>query len=184
VTPDSTTIRIPLDRSVLRAWVRGDAHSVTKHANNPKIARQLRDRFPHPYRESDAKSWLDAVTRTHSMERLAIEVEGEAVGGIGLDLQTDVHRRSAELGYWLGESYWGRGIMTEAVRAYTELVFGSFDLCRLFAGVFETNPASARVLEKCGYVLEGRMRRSVLKGGKMLDQLLYARVVDDATPKP
>ncbi|MEX1257147.1 MAG: GNAT family protein [Gemmatimonadota bacterium] len=173
---------IRLERCELRPWKKSDRASIAKRANNPKIAIHLRDRFPYPYREADAKSWLAVVTKERPPHHAAIAVGGEAVGGIGVHVQSDVHRRSAEIGYWLGEDFWGRGIMTEAVRAYTEYAFETFDICRLFAGVFETNPASARVLEKAGYVLEGRLRRSVYKDGKMLDQLLYARVLEEESP--
>jgi RimJ/RimL family protein N-acetyltransferase len=171
-----------LERCELRPWRKSDRASVARHANNPRIALQLRDRFPHPYAESDAKAWLARVTPERPRGHLAIAVDGEAVGGIGLELGADVHRRSAEVGYWLGEEFWGRGIMTEVVGAFTGYAFRTFDLCRLFAGVFETNPASARVLEKAGWVLEGRLRRSVLKNGRMLDQLLYAKVLEEAGP--
>jgi len=106
----------------------------------------------------------------------AFIVEGSAVGGIGLVLKDDVFRRSAEIGYWLGEGYWGRGIATEAVRALTEYAFVTFDLCRLHAGVFEWNPASMRVLEKAGYTLEARHRKNVTKDGETIDRLVYALV--------
>ena len=98
------------------------------------------------------------------------------VGSIGLTLQEDVHRRSAEIGYWLGEPFWGRGIMSEAVPAFTAYAFATFDVCRLYATVFEWNPASARILEKAGYVLEGRLRKSVTKDGRIIDQFLFACV--------
>ena len=104
----------------------------------------------------------------------AIEVGSEAVGAIGIAIGDDIFRRSAELGYWLGRSFWGRGIASSAVRAVTEHAFGRFDLNRLHAGVFAWNPASARVLEKAGYLLEGRLRSAVTKDGRMTDQLLYA----------
>jgi RimJ/RimL family protein N-acetyltransferase len=87
-----------------------------------------------------------------------------------------VHRRSAEIGYWLGEPFWGRGIMSEAVPAFTAYAFATFDVCRLYASVFEWNPASARILEKAGYVCEGRLRKSVVKDGRTIDQLLFACV--------
>jgi [ribosomal protein S5]-alanine N-acetyltransferase len=103
-------------------------------------------------------------------------VDGAAVGGVGIELGTDVFRRSAEIGYWLGEPFWGRGIATEALRAMTAYAFERFDICRLEAGVFDWNPASARVLEKNGYVLEGRARLGVIKDGRMGDRLLYALV--------
>ena len=102
-----------------------------------------------------------------------------AVGGIGILLQEDVHRRSAEIGYWLGEDYWGRGIVTEAVRRVTDWAFENFDLCRIFAHVFAWNPASMRVLEKAGYEYEGRLRQSVTKDGQTIDQVIYAIIRED-----
>ena len=110
--------------------------------------------------------------------QFAIEVEGEAAGGIGLFLQEDVARYRPSSGYWLGKAHWGRGIMTTAVRGFTEAPSGRFDLCRIYANVFEWNPASRRVLEKAGYALEGQMRRAAVKQGRVLDQFLYATVRD------
>ena len=108
------------------------------------------------------------------MTNFAIVVDGVSVGAIGLVLKDDVFRRSAEIGYWLGTDYWGRGIVTEAVRAVTDYAFATFDICRVYAGVFEWNPASMRVLERAGYELEGRMRKSVTKDGETVDELIYA----------
>jgi RimJ/RimL family protein N-acetyltransferase len=108
----------------------------------------------------------------------AIAVEGEAVGGIGLLLLEDVYRRSAEVGYWLGRAHWGRGLATEALRGFADWAFAHYDICRLFGYVFETNPASRRVLEKAGFVLEGTLRMSVTKEKRTLDQFLYARVFE------
>ena len=110
------------------------------------------------------------------MANCAIVVSDEAIGGIGLTLGTDVFRRSAEIGYWLGEPFWGRGIATEALRAVTEYAFRHFDICRLEAGVFDWNPASARVLEKVGYVREGRARLGVTKDGRTGDRVLHGLV--------
>ena len=102
----------------------------------------------------------------------------EAIGGIGFSAQADVGRRSAEIGYWLGEDYWGRGIASEALLAVTEHAFANYDLCRLYAHVFDWNPASTRVLEKAGYVFEGRLKKSVTKDNQTIDQLIYARTID------
>ena len=136
----------------------------------------LRDRFPYPYTDRDARNWLDCIVGHQPETNFAISVAGEAVGGIGFILQPDVARRSAEIGYWLGEKFWGRGIATEAVVAVTDHAFANHDLCRVYAHVFEWNRASARVLEKAGYEFEGRMRKSVTKDGKTIDQLMYAVV--------
>jgi len=106
----------------------------------------------------------------------AIAVDGAVVGGIGIMQQSDVHAQSAEFGYWLGQNYWGRGIMTKAVNEMTGYFFSHFDLVRLYATVYDWNPASARVLEKCGWEFEGRLKMSIFKDGKYCDQLIYAKL--------
>jgi ribosomal-protein-alanine N-acetyltransferase len=135
-------MELRLSRSVLRQWMPGDEESLVCHANSRKIWRNLRDAFPHPYTLADARRWIQVANPALPITNFAIVVEDTAVGGIGLVLKDDVFRRSAEIGYWLGEEYWGRGIVSEAVRAVTDYAFATFDLCRIFAGVFEWNPAS------------------------------------------
>ena len=175
-------MELQLTRSLIRPWRASDRAAIVKHANNRNVWINLRDRFPYPYTQADADAWLHYAGRRQPSDHFAIEVDGEAVGGIGLELQDDVHRHSAEIGYWLGEAVWGRGIMTEAVTAFTRFGFATYRLCRIYALVFEWNPASARVLEKAGFVLEGRLRKSVSKAGRIIDQFLYA-VVREA-PEP
>jgi RimJ/RimL family protein N-acetyltransferase len=136
----------------------------------------MRDRFPYPYTADDADAWIKKASAETPATSFAIVVDGAAVGGVGIELGTDVFRRSAEIGYWLGEPLWGRGIATEALRAMTEYAFAHFDVCRLEAGVFGWNPASARVLEKAGYTLEGRARNAVVKDDRTTDRLLYGLV--------
>jgi RimJ/RimL family protein N-acetyltransferase len=167
---------LALEACTIRSWRRGDEASLVRHANNRDVWRNLRDQFPHPYTPADARRWIRAASRARPETAFAIAVDGAAVGGIGLRLRNDIYRRSAEIGYWLGEEFWGRGIATDAVRALTEWGFATFDLCRIFAGVFEWNPASMRVLEKAGYQLEGRLRKAVSKDGQTVDELLYAMV--------
>jgi RimJ/RimL family protein N-acetyltransferase len=170
-------VELRLAQAVLRPWSLADAASLVEQANNLKVARNMRDTFPHPYRPADAEEWLQ---RGHTNGvHLAVEVAGKAVGGIGLMPKSDVVRRSAEIGYWLGEAYWGRGIATDAVRAVTAYAFDGLDLIRLYARVFAWNPASARVLEKAGYQLEGRLRNAVTKAGETTDALLYAIIKDE-----
>lgn len=135
---------------------------------------QLRDRFPFPYELEHARTFVSWVTSQPSPTVWAIEVDGEAVGGIGVELHTDVERVSAEIGYWLGEPLWGRGIATEALSAVTAEAFVRFELTRIYAVPFADHAASVRVLEKAGYTLEGRLRQSAVKDGKIRDQLLYA----------
>jgi [ribosomal protein S5]-alanine N-acetyltransferase len=160
----------------LRPWRVGDEESLVRHANNRKVWRNLRDAFPHPYTLADAQAYLAGQHGDDPVSSFAIEVEGEAAGGIGLHLQSDVEWRSAEIGYWLGEAHWGKGIMTEAVRAVTAYGFAQLDLVRIYANVFEWNPASMRVLEKAGYALEGRLRKAITKDGQTIDSLLYAYI--------
>lgn len=162
----------------VRSWRAGDEPSLARHADNEQLWRNVRDHFPHPYTLADAQAWVAAASGAVPETQFAIEVDGEAAGGVGLFLQEDVARYSAELGYWLGEGYWGRGLMTAVVRGFTEHAFRMFELCRIYAIVFEWNPASRRVLEKAGYTLEGRLRRAAVKEGRVLDQFLYAVVRD------
>jgi [ribosomal protein S5]-alanine N-acetyltransferase len=167
-------MELRLSQSVVRSWRRGDAPSVARYANNYKVWRNVRDRFPHPYTLMDAEEWVRYAAREKPEVSFAIEVGGEAAGGLGLVLGEDIHRRTAEIGYWLGEPFWGRGIMSEAVRALTDYAFQTFDLARVYAGVFESNPASMRVLEKAGYSFEARLRKAVTKEGRTMDEYIYA----------
>jgi len=171
------TLELPVAGVRLRPWRLTDAESLAHHANDAAIARNLRDVFPHPYTLADARRYLDLVVPASASElTLAIEVEGRAAGSISLLFQTDISRRSAEVGYWLGRACWGRGIATAAVGALSDYGFARFDLARLYATVFAGNGASARVLEKCGYAPEGRLRQAVTKHGRTFDALLCARV--------
>src|SRR5262245_2881749 len=150
-------VRLELSRCVVRAWMRSDRDALVVQANNPAIAANLRDGFPSPYTvEAADRHIADAIARPVPTQ-LAIEIDGEAAGGIGLALHDDVERVSAELGYWLGERHWGRGVMTEAVRAVTDWGFATFALTRIYAVPFATSVGSLRVLEKAGYVCEGRL---------------------------
>lgn len=153
-----------------------DAEALVRHANNINVARQLRDRFPHPYTRANASAFLKAATSAPEASNLAIDVDSEAVGAIGYVVGVDVERYSAEIGYWLGEAHWRRGIATEALRLVTEHVFDSMNLLRLFALPFADNAGSIRVLEKAGYRREAVLRSSSVKYGQPRDQLLYARV--------
>jgi [ribosomal protein S5]-alanine N-acetyltransferase len=167
-------VRIECGSCVLRRWREGDEPSLARHANDYEVWRRLRDRFPHPYTRADAEQWIALAREQDPQTHFAIEVYGEAAGGISLVLGSDVERRSAEIGYWLGRAFWGEGIATDAVRTLTTHGFEAFDLTRIFAVPFAGSLASIRVLEKCGYVCEGTMRRSAIKEGVVLDQVLYA----------
>ncbi len=140
------------------------------------MSRNLRDRFPYPYTPEGADWWLTHVAAQEPQTSFALATAEELIGGIGVELGEDIHHRSGEIGFWLGEPFWGRGVVSSAVAAFTPWAFDRFDLLRIWAGVFETNPASARVLEKAGYELEGRHRAAVVKDGRTLDELVYARL--------
>jgi RimJ/RimL family protein N-acetyltransferase len=159
----------------VRGWHPADADSLTLHANNINVARQLRDRFPHPYSRADAVTFLKSAAAALPTN-LAVDVNGEAVGGIGFVRGSDVERFGAEIGYWLGESFWGRGIVTEALELVTVYAFEQFNLLRLYALPFADNAGSIRVLEKAGYTREGLLRSSCVKYGQRRDQALYARL--------
>jgi ribosomal-protein-alanine N-acetyltransferase len=163
-------------RCAVRLWHATDADAIVRHANNLEVAKQLRDRFPHPYTRADATSFLRHVASAERPTNLAIEADGEAVGGIGFVCGTDVERFSAEIGYWLGQHYWGRGIATEALTLVTSHAFQSLNILRLFALPFAQNAGSIRVLEKAGYAREGILRASSVKYGEPRDQLIYARI--------
>jgi ribosomal-protein-alanine N-acetyltransferase len=165
------------DELVFRTWRSTDVESLVKYANNKNVWMNLKDRFPHPYTADDAEDWIGM---NHVLVgppvNFAIELKGEAIGGVGLELLEDVLEQTANIGYWLGEPFWGRGIATAAVQFATDYGFETFPLNRLQAGVFDWNPASARVLEKAGYQPEGRLRRAIVKDGRIGDLLLFGRV--------
>ena len=167
----------------LRPWREGDENSIARYADNAKIAANLRDVFPWPYSRQDAVDFVAGCVQNEGRGQLcrAIEMDGEAVGSISLTLGTDVYRRSAELGYFLGEPFWGRGLMTAAVAAMCREGFGTWDIVRIYAEVYARNTASHRVLEKAGFSLEGTLRRSVYKNGEMLDSCIYA-LLREETP--
>lgn len=165
-----------LDSCIVRPFASQDAASLARHADNRKVWLNLRDRMPHPYRRADAETFIAAALAAHPVTSFAIEVEGEAAGCIGFTLHGDIERCAAEVGYWLGEAYWGRGILTAVLRATSPWALEAYSLTRLFALPFADNAASCRVLEKAGYQLEGTMRASAIKDGQIKDQGLYALV--------
>lgn len=166
---------ITLPGCVVRDWRSSDAASLARHANDRRIAQNLRDAFPNPYARSDADAFLAMVARQEPRTFFAIAVDDQAVGGIGYTLHTDVERVGAEIGYWIGVAHWGKGLATAALRGVTEYAFGQHpELRRIWAVPFADNTASVRALERVGYRLEGRMRESAIKYGKVTDQLLYA----------
>ncbi|MGH7002099.1 MAG: GNAT family N-acetyltransferase [Stellaceae bacterium] len=164
-------------RIQLRRWRADDLEALVRYANNRNVSRNIRDRFPYPYTRTDAEAWITLCDQQgEPVLNFAIDLDGEAIGGIGFERFTDVHRLTVEIGYWLGEPFWGRGIATAALMRATIYGFETLGVERIEAGVFDGNSASARVLEKAGYTFEGRLRRSVFKDGHILDSLLYSRI--------
>ena len=166
----------------LRPWTIEDVDSVYLYANNEKIAANLRDVFPFPYAYDDARQFVLSCIQAGDERQLAraIQIDGQAVGSISVTLGEDVYRKSGEIGYWLGEPFWGRGIMTAAVETMCREGFAAWDIVRIHAEAFARNAASRRVLEKAGFALEGTLRRSVYKNGEMLDSCIYALVREEA----
>lgn len=161
---------------LLRPWSPGDKAALVRHANNRKVWRNLTDLFPHPYTEADANAWLAVAGKPGASMHLAIELDGEAIGGIGIIAGRDVSRYTGQFGYWLGEAHWGKGIATAAGRAVLAHAFAHTDLVRLEAPVFAWNPASMRVLEKIGFQRECVRRRSVFKDGQLIDSVMYTAI--------
>jgi RimJ/RimL family protein N-acetyltransferase len=163
----------------LRPWSDADIPSLVRHADDPAVARFLRDRFPQPYTADDGRRWI-AINRTIvPATAFAIVVEGAACGGVGITPGSDVERAGAEIGYWLGQAYWGRGIATEALALMSDYAFATFPVLRLWAVVFEGNPASERVLEKAGYACEGVLRQAAIKDGRVFDLTMFALLRDE-----
>jgi RimJ/RimL family protein N-acetyltransferase len=175
-TPNSQPVHLKFDGGVIRSWTKGDAPALARHANDRAIWRNLKDRFPNPYTLVDAEWFISHCLTEDPESTFAITVDDDVIGAIGFEHRGDIWRRSVELGYWIAPAYWGRGIMTGAVRSMTNWAFDTWTINRVWAGVFSWNPASARVLEKAGYVYEGRLRQSAVKDGEQVDELIYAVV--------
>ena len=157
----------------MRHWRATDKAALLRLADNRAVWRNLTHRFPHPYTEADADAWFSLLGKSAIPTHWAIDIGGEAVGGIGVRIGEGVFAKSGEFGYWLGEPFWGRGIMSAAVRETSGYILDHFELVRLESPVFEWNPTSMRVLEKCGFVREAVLRKSVFKDGQIIDAILY-----------
>ena len=162
----------------LRKWRIQDAADLSNALSNRAVQDRLRDGIPFPYSVSDAEEYITAMLKSDPNETVsfAITVDDRAVGTIGAFRGNNIHRQTAELGYYLAEEYWNRGIVTDAVRQLTDYLFTHTDLIRLFATPFSDNFGSCRVLEKAGFQLEGTMRRHAVKNGVVRDMKLYAIV--------
>jgi RimJ/RimL family protein N-acetyltransferase len=176
-------MHLKLQRCEVRSWSTGDVDSLAKYADNRKIWLNLRDAFPHPYTKHHAREFIRSSRQRIPETTFAIVAGGEAIGSIGFVLHPDVERVSAEIGYWIGEPFWGRGITAEALLATTKYAIEAHGLTRVYALPFAWNAASCRVLEKAGFLLEARLRRSAIKDGRITDQLQYAFIVTDDTER-
>ena len=167
-------MKIDLGKCFIRSYQHFDKSALVKYADNYKIFCRLKDNFPHPYTEEDAEEWLGMACNQNPEMNFAIANETELIGAIGLQLQYDVSRFSAEIGYWIAEPFWRQGIAASALIAMTDYAFKHYEFNRLFAGVFEGNDASVKVLAKAGYKLEGKLRKAVYKEGDFLDEHIYS----------
>lgn len=159
--------------TIIRPWKAKDLNALVSLADNVNIWSALRNSFPHPYTMADGEAWLKLMEEASPVVNFAIEHDGVLAGGIGLILNGDVYIKSAEVGYWIGEPFWGQGIATEAVKQMVIYTFTYFDIVRLYAEVFEHNKASMRVLEKNGFYLEGVRRKAVFKQEKLMDDYIW-----------
>jgi [ribosomal protein S5]-alanine N-acetyltransferase len=158
----------------IRPWRADDIDSLVRHANNKAISLNLRDRFPHPYTRTDAEEFLDRAVSTSPQIFFAIDLDGEAVGGVGIVPGDDIERISGEVGYWVGEEHWGKGLATMAAREMTTYCFETLGLHRVWACPFARNESSIRVLEKLGFRHEGTLVESAIKDGKFESMIVYA----------
>jgi len=164
---------------VLREWKRDDIDQLVLLANNKNIADNMRDLFPHPYTLKDAEMWLAINENRKSVTNFAIQAEGDLAGGCGIRMFEDVYRRSAEVGYWVGELFWGKGIATEAIRLLLEKIKTDFpEINRVSAEIFEHNKASMKVLEKNGFHLESIRKKAVIKNNIIMDDHVWVKLLD------
>ena len=172
---EAQPVRIEGDGFVLREWRFSDCNSLAENANNVKVWNNVMDHFPYPYTKQDA---FDYISMVHLLPgppmRFAIEIDGKAVGSIGFGSEGDIERITAEIGYWLGEAYWGKGVMPKVIKAVTEYAFETFPFQKLYALVFDYNQASMHVLEKVGYTLEAVLHKAAVKNGKIIDFYYYS----------
>ena len=162
----------------IRRWELSDARDLATALSNKKIQDNLRDGLPYPYTEQDGKEFISAMLAANESDTFAfaITVNGKAIGSIGAFRQTNIHNKTAELGYYIAEEYWGKGIMTEAVKQLCDYVFSHTDIIRIYAEPFSYNIGSCRVLEKAGFQYEGTLRSNALKNGNVLDMKMYSKL--------
>ena len=160
----------------IRKWKLSDAEDLAIALSNRKVQDNLRDGLPYPYTEQDGKDYISDMLSANEDDTFAFAVtaDNKVVGSIGVFRQGNIHRQTAELGYYVAEEYWSRGIMTEAVKQICEYVFGKSDILRIYAEPFAYNIASCRVLEKAGFQYEGTLRSNAVKNGEVIDMKMYS----------
>ena len=165
----------------IRRWELSDARDLATALSNKKIQDNLRDGLPYPYTEQDGKEFISAMLAANENDTFAfaITVNGKVIGSIGAFRQGNIHRKTAELGYYIAEEYWGKGIMTEAVKQLCDYVFSNTDIIRIYAEPFAYNIGSCRVLEKAGFQYEGTLRSNALKNGNVFDMKMYSKLKTD-----
>jgi RimJ/RimL family protein N-acetyltransferase len=180
----SVSLPTALPGCVLRPWRAADRDDLVRHANNRHVWRNMTHTFPHPYTQADADLWLEIAANPGASIQLAIDVDGAAVGGIGVIAGEGIFAATAQFGYWLGEAFWGRGIASAAAVSLASRIGSEGLFARLEAQVFEWNPASMRVLQKAGFTREALLRCAATKDGELISTVLYARVFPDARAAP
>lgn len=164
--------------AIFRPFRPGDEESLSRHADNINIWNNTRDALPHPYTVEDGREFIKYATGTAVTTDFAIEVDGAAVGSIGYKPGSDVQKISAEVGYWLGEEFWNRGIASQVLASFCDHIFAATGISHLYANVFAGNVASMRVLEKAGFRPAGIMHRAAVKNGQMIDLYYYEKLKD------
>jgi RimJ/RimL family protein N-acetyltransferase len=172
-------MKIHFDNYLLRNFILDDVDSLHKYANNYSISKFMRDSFPYPYTKEDAEQWIYFSMNNPTSQILAIADDKEIIGGLSATRQIDIHRFTAEVGFWIAEPFWNKGIVSKALKTFCNYLFAEFDFNRLFANVFENNFASQRVLEKTGFTLEGTHKKSVYKENKFIDHYTFGILKED-----
>ena len=160
----------------IRNWALSDLENLLRYADNPRIAQNMTDAFPHPYTQEAGEKFIAMAMSKNTVSIFAICLNNEVIGAIGVHPQNDIHKKSAELGYWLAEPFWGKGYMKQAVMQIIDYSFQNFDIVRLYARPFSSNIASQKVLEQCGFTFEATLKKSIYKNGEYLDELIYSIV--------
>ncbi len=172
-------MNLRFENYIIRNFNDDDLDSLIKYANNINVSQYLRDSFPYPYSKQNALEWIYFIGQDNTNLAFAIADEHELIGGIGAMPNNDVHRLNAEIGFWLGEPFWNKGIMTKAVNVFCNYLFNSYNYNKLCANVFEGNEASKKVLLNTGFILEGTLRKNIFKNNKFLDQYIYGLLKED-----